>query len=145
MKLFLLLLLFSAAYASSFGYSRIELTRVWSIEAPEPGADISFEGMLIFNDSHQKVYLLQTEPEMEVVEDGNGSIRLIYNGTIDGTVQHLMGTTLVEVFYNTSLKDDPPLPDTELTHTELTEPSAGIRVQAEKLKGRTTLETIKNI
>ncbi|MFH1393292.1 MAG: transglutaminase domain-containing protein [Candidatus Micrarchaeota archaeon] len=143
-SIILLLLLVSASY-SSFGYSRIELERIWTIEAPEPGAHVTFEGMLVFNDSFQKVYLIHTEPEMDMMEDENGSIRLQYEGTMDGTVLRLKGSTLVELYYNTSLKEDPPLPEGELGYTELTMPNQAIRMQAQALKEDTALETIRNL
>jgi len=146
MRAFLfLLLIFSLIHSADFGYSRIELERVWTIEVSEPGAEIDFQGLLVFNDSIQSIYHISTEPEMTIEEDENGGVRLLYEDTLEETSIDLKGTVLVELYYDTALLEDPPLEGAELNYTPLIEPNEEIIAQAQELKAGTTLETIRRL
>jgi transglutaminase-like putative cysteine protease len=143
--LLFVILLLSISYSTTFGYSRITIERIWTIEDPQNGT-FEFNGALVANNSNQRVISFSTEPEMECYDPGDGTIRLHYNGTVvNGTVV-LRAKAIVDVDYDTNISADNPLPNTELNHTYLTEPDADISLQAWSLAHEgSSLATIRDL
>ncbi len=145
MRLLLFLLICSSLIFPSFGPSRLQLERFWTIESPANGTGIAFDGMMVHNGSDHLLVSLITEPEMNISRNSGESIHLLYNGTLSGSNMTLRGVALVDVDYDTDILFDPPIEPAELDFSELTRPDDAIRAQARKLEAPTTLETIRNI
>jgi len=145
--LIIFLIFLSLSFAeNTFGSSNVTMTKTWIIHCPRGGCTAEFDGLLVVNNSNQRVLSIVTEPEMELAADENNEIHVIYNGLIEGDSLTLEATVDVELDYNTELTEDPPLDRTEINSTELTEPDEKIMEQAEKLEDPdSTLNTIRNV
>lgn len=145
--LIIFLLFLSLSFAeNNFGSSNVTMTKTWIIHCPGEGCTAEFDGLLVVNNSNQRVISIVTEPEMELVSVENNEIHVVYNGLIEGDSLTLKATVNVEVDYNTELAEDPPLDGTGINSTELTEPDEKIMEQAEKLEDPdSTLNTIRNV
>jgi len=144
---FILLLFLSVSFAeNTFGSSNVTMTKTWIIHCPGGGCTAEFEGLLVINNSNQKVVSIITEPEMDIVSDEYGEIHVFYNEIISGNSLELKATADVEVDYNTHILDDPPLNEKNINSTELTEPDGKIIEKADELAdSESTLNTIRNV
>jgi len=141
----LLILLLSVSYASTFGYSRINIERTWTIEDPQNGT-FEFTGSIAANTSNQHVIYLSTEPQMEQYVQDDGSIRLHYKGKVENGTAVLKATAIVNVDYNTDILADSALPEGQRNYTLLTEPDGAISQQALQLaQDGSSLKTIRDI
>ncbi|MDD5171829.1 MAG: transglutaminase-like domain-containing protein [Candidatus ainarchaeum sp.] len=139
------ILLLSISYAATFGYSRVTIERVWTIEDSQNGT-FEFNGALVANNSNQRVVSLSTEPEMEYFDPGDGTIHLHYNGTVVNGTMILKARAIVNVDYNTNISADGPIPEVELNYTNLTEPDGAISLQAWSLAHEdSSLATIRDL
>lgn len=143
----LLLLLFSFSFAEHpFGPSRILMEKTWVIFCPDLSCDIDFEGILVMNNSNQKVVSIVTEPEMELVTDEYGETHALYSRNLPNGTIMLTATIEVEVNYDTNIMEDPVLIPQEVNATELTEADEDIAAKASELvDSDSTLMTLRNM
>lgn len=146
-RLFIFLLLVCALFASSptYGYSRLTVERAWTI-GDANGSPIDFRGALAVNGTNQRVVAVITEPEMEYTQEGDGTIWLSYKGEANSSEFIIRGTAIVDVNYDTHILSDSPLPENNLSFTNLTLPDASISAKAKELTDRqSSLKTIANL
>lgn len=145
--LIFLLLLFSFSFAEhSFGPSDVIMEKTWIVSCPDPGCKVEFEGILVLNDSNQQIISIVTEPEMELVEDENGEIHVIYNATMPNETITLNAVVEVKVDYDTAIERDYPVSSEEVVITNLTEPNEDISEKADELTDLSSvLKTFKNM
>ncbi len=143
----LLLMLFSFSFAEqSFGSSRILMEKTWVVSCTDPSCDIDFEGILVLNNSNQKVISIATEPEMELVTDEHGETHLLYSGKLPNGSITLTAAVEVEVDYNTNIMEDSVLTPQEVNVTELTEADEDISAKAAELADSgSVLMTLRNM
>ncbi len=142
--LLVFLVLLSVSFSeNSFGSALIEIERVWSVHCPAQSCSVEFDGMLIVNNSNQRVISIETEPAMNIT-DGNGGLRASYHGVFENGTTILRGTALVQVDYDTELTNDPLLLPVEVNSTELVACNAPIAGRAAALAVNSSLlETIR--
>jgi len=145
-RLILLLFLLSFASASdNFGYSRVSVERVWTIEGPV-GSSIDFTGSLVVNNSNQHIISITTDPGIDYETNKDGVVTIHYQGELNSTKMVLKATALVNVDYDTNILSDAPLPENNLSFTNLTEPNEEIETEARLLAEKdSTLNTIANM
>lgn len=78
---FLILLIALSFSANSYGPSKLIFERSWIIEG-EPGTSFELEGLLIVNNSDQRVAIERFSPGMEFLYLEDGVIKVFYNGTL---------------------------------------------------------------
>jgi transglutaminase-like putative cysteine protease len=143
--LLLFLILVSLSFSeNSFGSSTIEMERTWTIDCPVESCFVDFRGMLVVNNSNQRVISITTEPHMDIRRE-NSEIRVLYAETIDKGVTVLKASVLLEVDYDTALRGDFPLAPQEVNSTDLTEYNDAIARRARSLtENDSVLNTLRN-
>jgi hypothetical protein len=140
--LLLLLLVGTCAFAD-FGNSRIVIERVWTIDPKGEHATVSFDGMLAYNDSYHTVISTEVS-DNAVIKVEDDVVHVISNTSSNESITVSANAT-VDILYQTSLFEDPPLVQKDLEFTDLTMPDERIENKAEQLKGKTALTTIRNL
>jgi len=138
MKRFLIFLLLFSISFSSFGESFILLERTWLIEGQ---GNYSFDGAIAINSTNQELIALNTSPQMVLVQDPDGNLRLRYNGS----APIIKASALFRVDYDTNLSEDPPLPSGEENATDLTKWDEMIQDSAKNISANSSLETIRGL
>ncbi len=143
-SLLLFLILLSVSFSeNSFGSSIIEVERTWMINCPIDRCSMDFNGMVAVNNSNQRVILIETEPEMDII--GDEEIHVLYADDVGKGTTTLKTTVLLEIDYNTGLGSDFPLIPQEVNSTELTECNEAIALRAGNLADNVSiLRTIRN-
>lgn len=136
----------SLSYAASFGYSRIQLGRIWTVESDGPGSELQFDGLLALNGSHQEIVFISAGPDGAIAaQHPDGTVHLLYNGTMPAEELRISGKAIVDIDFDTSLRENPALEWEQRNFTEFTEPDGAIREQARELSAPSTLDTVLNL
>jgi len=111
MKRFIILLfLFSISFCITFGNSEIQVSREWVIsDLSGAESEMDFTGMLVVNNSNQRVLEVYAEPPLTVRYEGE-EIFVEYSGPAEDEMT-FNAHALVLVNYNTYLKNDEPVPE----------------------------------
>lgn len=118
---YLILLLFLAclSFSANFGSSKMEVSREWSIYGiPEDNPEINFTGMLVLNNSNQKVIEIDAEAPLSVREE-DGRVFVVYNGPASDANLTFRATAVIFVDYDIDIKNDALLPEIRLPGSEL--------------------------
>jgi hypothetical protein len=141
--LFSLALIASLLYAS-YGYSRVNVERTWSINNSK-GIPAYLQAALSVNSTSQKIISVDLAPGM-TQEMRDGVLWVTYNHTPDTDALVLRADVVAEVNYDPHILSDTPVSGTRLNATNLTEADDGIRMQARSLaKDDSSLETIRSV
>lgn len=144
-RLLFLLLLVSTILANSFGFSRIQIERTWTIGGAD-GGPIDFKGALVVNNTNQGVVSAEAGDGASLMQDEDGTIWVLYRGRANRSDIQISGKAIVDVSYDTDISHDPPVPKDQLSYTNLTEADDAISLQAEKLATRnSSLRTIASL
>lgn len=144
-RLLIMLLLLSSSFAvPTFGYSRLNLERTWVIENGE-GSTVDFTGSLVVNNSNQRVISISVAHPAEYSVDEDGEVKVKYKGQVNSSSFEIKASALVNVDYDTAITTDVPLPNANLSFTNLTAPDEGIGTEARLLAEQdSSLKTMRN-
>ncbi|MBD3210645.1 hypothetical protein GF318_04665 [Candidatus Micrarchaeota archaeon] len=142
----ILLILLSFSFAApTFGFSRMDVERTWIIENGE-NSTINFTGSLIVNNSNQRVRNVTVSPGASYYLDGDGVVKIHYQGKVNSSRFAVSAEAVADISYDTGIKNDPPLPEKDLSFSNLTGPSQDIVTEARLLSDQSsTLTTIENM
>lgn len=145
MKRFIvLLLLVSFSFSLDFGNSQIEVSREWEITGIPEDSEINFTGMLVVNNSNQKVLEVYAGPPLSIHSEGE-KIFVVYNGIADSDLS-FNARAVVLVDYDTDLKKDEPLPGEKISGSELTMWDDEIeKISDEVSTSSSALKTIRDV
>lgn len=104
---FLLFLFFtvSLSFCTSYGSSRLEVTREWNITGQ--ARDVNFTGMLALNNSNQHVVEIIADAPLKVRTDGE-KVLVEYDGPFNGSMIY-HARAIVEINYDTHITKDEPV------------------------------------
>lgn len=133
-------------YSESFGPSRIVLEKTWNIRG-EQGAMFSLDGTFIANTSYQKVVGLDGTRGIEFAVMPDGTIKVLYNGTLTQGSTEIKAIAIVDVDYEVVLKEDWPSDGISLPeNSSVTEYDAAMEETARRLQDKgSLLATIGNV
>ena len=104
-KFIFLLFVFSISFCSTFGNSEIRVSREWVIsDLSGDESEIEFTGMLVINNSNQKVLEVYAEPPLNVSYEGE-EIFVEYSGPVENNTT-FNARAIVLVDYDANLKND---------------------------------------
>lgn len=141
------ILLVSCVFSSNnFGYSRIMIERVWTIENAQ-GSPVNFTGALVVNNSNQELITVTTDPSLDYETNEAGIVLVHYDGVVPADPFIIKATALVDVDYDTTIISDSELPEEHnLSFTNLTLPNEEIKLQAQSSSHRdSSLRTVAEL
>lgn len=144
--LILLLLIIPIFAVNTYGYSRVKIERSWTLNNIA-GNEIDFRGALVVNDTNQNVLMVFTEPTVDLMQDENGTIWVIYKGSSIYNSMNITASAIVDIIYNTEIYSDSTVPkDHPSSFTDLTTPSHEMIVESERLAiDESSLNTAANL
>ncbi|MFA6530851.1 MAG: transglutaminase domain-containing protein [Candidatus Micrarchaeia archaeon] len=134
------------SFANLYGPSRIQIEKTWAVSGGN-GARFELDGIFLVNSSYQRVVSMEKTTGAELVHGSDGIIKLMYNGTLDGSgTKKIYASAVVDVLYDAPLPADFSRSGKKLPGTNLTKYDANIEMTAIKLSDSSSgYSTIRNL